>query len=87
MDWVQLSQGYRAITRRQFVFLPLSPQEFLVPHFLALVVPQTLTCAPVSAVKVSCMTMWTLKLFLLFNRDHSFGFMDPDVLMQNTEIW
>ena len=30
MDGVQLSQGYRATTRRQFTFLPLNPQEYLV---------------------------------------------------------
>ena len=29
MDWAQLSQGYRAITRKKFTFLPLSPQGFL----------------------------------------------------------
>ena len=30
MDAVQLSQGYRAATRRQFTFLPLGPQKVLV---------------------------------------------------------
>ena len=30
MDGIQLSQGYRATLKRQFYFLPLIPEEFLV---------------------------------------------------------
>ena len=40
-------------------------------------VPQTLIGAPLSAMTVSIIlyvTTWTLKSFLLFNRDYSFGF-------------
>ena len=32
MDWVQLPQGFRATTRKQFTFLTLRPLKFLVPQ-------------------------------------------------------
>ena len=34
MEGIQLSQGYRATTRRHFYFFSQSPQEFLIPILL-----------------------------------------------------